>query len=387
VDRHERNDVIIGFLLVLVTMCCMFAATNSCYGQECPPPGSITCQLWPHLCEGCEEPGIDRMKPIDPSFYELPRVVGVAQSGDFEYLDENPQVTSHWTLNSFLDEIASHGIRAASLITKEVPWIDQSGAFGRDDFDVLIVRPSAIEWTYYEYACHDRWHSPFSEFPMDQWAEYLYATHGDRELIVILTEYELDWGLRGLRCGCDEQMSVERELYVRHWITLRQQQLNEVRSRYPDAKLRVMWGPTANKYPCNDECPDEDTVTLAEIIRDLPTESQPDLILMSYYCKNNDIAESIRWLARVTGYPRARIVVSELGVAQDRDQYRYLYDQTVSAWQAGSRVITWWIYKETWCGDPSTSLGLWYVKQPCQGRVEWTTPAPGYYALRDLMWR
>ena len=337
------------------------------------------CDYWCRYFDG-PRPPLLRLIPEDNRLYEMPQAVGVVQGGNFEPFNENSWITQRFTLSELFDDITGHGIRVASVHTKSIPWSDNDPAFGDARLDVLIVWPMTSAWAHEEEGCDGVNRVIFSEYPTTQWAEWFYSMYGHQDRMVILTDWELDHGLRGIGCDCEAESSNEREWYVTRLIRNRQTELEEVRARYPDARLRVLYGPTLNRLPCNDPCPD--AVTVAEIIAGLDASVQPDLVLVSFWCGDAPITDALERVRDVTGYDPRRIVVAELGRRQDRDQYAYIVSQVRAAWEFGSPISLIWHWRDTWCNE--NGRGMWEIKQPCNGRVEWGQQAPGYYAIRDL---
>lgn len=361
---------------ILSLVAAMMVAT-SVFGQEVrPAPCNYWCQQF-----GGKRPPLRRLVPQDNRFYTLPRGVGVVQGGNFEINPENNAVTQHFTLSQLLNDLTNHDIRIASVHTKTIPWLTNDPAFGDSSIDVLIVWPMSTAWAYEEAVCDGAMRTVLSEYPTGEWAEFLYSNYGYQDRVIILSDWELDHVFRGIGCDCEQQdyYTQERAFYLSRLMSTRQREVEEVRARHPSAKLRVMYGPQVNRYPCNNEC---DVMTATDVIANMPKEDQPDLILVSYWCKNDGIVDALEWVHETTGYSKQRLVVSELGRRQQNGQYEYITQQATAALQWGVNVVTVWQWRQTWCGD--NGRGMWLISQPCDGRVTWGDPAPGYYAIRDL---
>ena len=117
---------------------------------------------------------------------------------------------------------------------------------------------------------------------------------------------------------------------------------------------------------------------------------QPDLIGVSFYELDMTLTEALDWLQETTHYPRYRFYIDEIGSKKTGLQYDHIAEKVAEAWCWGIRLVNVWMWKQTWCGEvrPAGAVwnyGLWDQAQPCAGKVEFTTPRPGYWAIRDLI--
>ena len=376
---------IFSILLILLTLP-QVAQADLC--SECPAPGSYWCEYNQEACDLCWENCSDdiirrprgRVPARDPKLYELPKTVGVVQAGNHEPLDENKPVTQHFTIEELFDELVFHGISAASIYTKQIPWQFEDGqGWANPDIKVTVVRPSSKIWTYFEVGCDGVPRDVWSEYPIAQYADFLYDMYRHLDKVIIFTDWELDHMLSGVGCTGENDRSLEMALFIKIWIARQSRALKEVRARYPDSKLRILYGPTVSRFPCNNAGV---AMTVSEIVGGLLGNDRPDVILMSRWCGKIPLTPSLEWVAATTKYRPSRIIVAEIGERQENDQYNTLYDWVMEAWDFGVRTVFIWHWKQTWCG--SNGRGMWEVNEPCDGRVSWGSPTGGYYAIQDL---
>ena len=96
------------------------------------------------------------------------------------------------------------------------------------------------------------------------------------------------------------------------------------------------------------------------------------------------VVDTLNWVTEVTGYPRYRIYIDEVGERSDlqnRDQYQRIMDVVSDYWDWGGRLAFVWMWKQTWCGK---NYGLFEQEQPCDGKVVWGEPTGGYRAVTEL---
>jgi hypothetical protein len=154
-----------------------------------------------------------------------------------------------------------------------------------------------------------------------EWVElvdYLYATHGEKPLTIVLQNWEGDWQLRGLGVLWDSpptDWSVRCARYARR-MAARQAAVTRVRANHPGARLRVLHALEVNR--------------VADQWRGIPTLTEHvlpavEVDLVSYSCYDamqdgptlTRAIETIRRFARTTGPLGAGAVcLGEIGIPE-----------------------------------------------------------------------
>lgn len=373
---------------------------------KCPEPDSLTCQLWPHICEDCiETPGdppirINVFPPRDPWLlnYVLPHTIGVTQIGH-EGVPWPPS-REYFSSLELANDVANDGFGALKLWMEHMPfegmgpwcWNTYWGqevcgdynfpGVNMDEFwrntpiKTIFLRPMWYGWTRWGGVGCLEGRGPV-EVTVDFYslAKRFYDEYWDQDLTIVLTDWEQD----NMIC----------EGYIDYFInSLNQRQKGVQRARREAwlehghrPRLRVMHAVILNKHPWNTD--DYPYPMLAEMIPDLAF--PPDLLGISYWKKGVDPIEILDWYQETTGYPRSRFYIDEFG-AKISNQVQRFEDYIPKFWEWGINTVNIWLYKETMCDDNPRSL--WEQVQPCQpGNVEFLVPSDGYYKLRELMWR
>ena len=353
--------------------------------------------LSPCPCGGMAD--ITRMSPIGPTVdpwlgagnYKLPRTIAPVQLA-YELYPISPRATSHMTSYELLDEIMPQGFGGIKIWMDAIPfegmgewcWQTYYGFEHCADYSlpgvemerfwlsipegsVIVLRPQAMNWTWWD------------DGPAMALADYyaiskkLYELIGERDVTIILTDWEQDWIIdRGyqdflMRILEQRQEDVERA---------RKEAFLE-RGYRPN--LRIMHAAIVNKTPIN--APDWPHPYLADLIPGL--KRSPDLVGISYWMQGSDPVEVLEWVREATGYPKHRMYIDEFGGKEDRQAQRFS-EYIPVFWEYGIDLVCIWMYKQTWC-DEKSQLGIWRQAQPCAGKVVFTEPTDGYWILMDLL--
>jgi len=399
----------------LLLLAAAMAVTSIAYGQtlcsDCPDPASLSCQLWPAVCEQCLEdciaaPPIRRISPVNTAPYDpylvsymLPKTIGVIQLAH-EQPTGWPQNPSYMTNYQLAEEVASYGFGALKVWMESNPFegmgpwcwktywgVELCGDYNdttsemyefwaKSPIDTIFVRPQFYGWTHWGMnECIGTVGPQMALADYYGIAKRLYSEFGYRNMTVILTDWEQDWII------CDG--------YKDFLVQIINQRQSDVERARKEAflelgyrpNLRVMHAVVVNRYP--DNTTDPELPRLAEIIPTL--EHKPDLIGLSYWRKGYDPIETLDWLQETTGYPRYRIYIDELGTGNVDLQAQRYRDYVTAFWDWGVRVVNIWLWKQTWCEYGGKQYGMWYQQQPCDGKVEFLGQTPGLEVLQDLM--
>ena len=371
--------------------------------------------------------------------YVLPRLMGVTQIA-YDINWERKLPLQHWTTKELLDELDDHNIRAVHLWLAGMPfsgpwcWHDQwgnelctEGTWGEDmdavwthrGIDVFIVRFMSEAWAIREYGCNSGGTQQlitWANEPTYDIARGLFERYGWSNKTIIFTDWEQDWGISGQRCRgldddgvqeypwldaspwwstqcitnceedggldcyneCGDVLLASRAKGVGERIERRQEAIERARAEFPNANLRILHAVTVNRFPGNES---DNEWTVVEMI---PTmKRQPDMIAASWHVRNASLVAALDWIQDVTGYPRIRLMLNEIGEWKDGNQYNRIMTESTRARCWGVRSICVWLWKQSWCDD--RQYGLFYQHQPCAGKVVFDGPRPGYWALRDLI--
>jgi len=371
--------------------------------EDCPDPDSTYCQMWPDacVCTTEERPFVQMAQagpPLDPfaGGYTLPRLLAVTQVAHEDVPWRHPNLYKTTNLD-FALEAFRHGFDAIKLWIEEQPfncggpfewhtyWGQRMFTSGGDCVgedmmrfwrevpqQVVIVRPQWYAWSS-EETTDDGIKLTHCGADFYAVAKRLYETIGDRNLIVILTDWEQDhlyryYDWHTLRLIEQRQADVERA---------RREAYMERRSQ---PALRVYHAVIVNRFvPLGAE----EGTTLTEQIPAL--EHRPDFIGISYWRNGDDPTPALEWVSETTGYPARRIYIDEFGGDVGQQEHR-LGDYVPAFFDFGAKVCAIWLWKQGWC-DPEHNRGLWLHGEPCENPPTFTEPSPGYEVLRRLRWQ
>jgi len=389
-------------------------------------------------------PSVHRVVPLSPH-----ADIGVTQlSYDLNWMTLRNAVHPHamWTSLEVLDDISSHGIRSVKIWldgdpldggpwcwspaywTRDDPFSCNMGQYGFEDMnlfwshpgiDVFTVRFQSKAWSIQEYVSQRPDKPPrlggttFANEPTYWIARELLKRFGDLDKTIIFADWEQDWAIQGQGSQgtdnqgrwlypwdnadpwysdgcweeydydtCGEMVVRDRLAYVRWVIEERQRGVEMARAEFPDAILRIEHTVVLNRYPANFEESDLG-IALAEEVKTL--DPQPDTVSLSFWERTSTIVEALDYVEAVTGYPRDKIYVDELGEWKEWAQYERIHNE-------GRRAICWgvtklniWMWRQTWRGN---NHGLFYqlnADSDPNDTVIFGDPRPGYYAVQDLI--
>ena len=327
-----------------------------------PQDDSIWCQMWPDTCVNGE---FTRMQPIPP--LDVPRRVGLValtKDGGYNGLWKNPGGFSN---ADAVDELIGYGVSAVQLwpMVDAAKSDDMSAVFDMGVIDLVVIRP--MQHSFAEMDCNG---AASAAWEGDGWtfgdiANDLYELYGDRDITVILTNWEADWQLWGPSCRepnqcplgaiwpgenrnlyelCNGNYECQVEVcdlvragraeYLRKLFNERQASVMSARMAHPDAVLRVYHMVTVNHT--------EDTYQL-NVTRDVVPylDLKPDLMGLSHWDKDQGIIEALTYIRTIGGFSRRNILVAEVGGENFKDQASAALDWGVAA-------VFGWVYKDWW---------------------------------------
>lgn len=343
-----------------------------------------------------------RMTPVAPLFPRRIGVTALAKDGGDNGIWKSQ---GGWPNHAAADEVTGCGIRAIQLwpmvsLTDEPGWPpmattgepDMTRVFENPDLDLIMIRP--MQHSFSETGCDGTASATWEGGDWGEYAEQLYEKFGHLDKVVILTNWESDWQLLGPRCRelnecplggiwpgsykrqyaechgdydcqvrvCDE-VRRGRAHYLRQLFEERQIGIEAARSAHPNAELRIYHAITVNHT--------EDTIQL-NVSRDVipKLEEKPDLVGLSHWDKDQTVIEALNYIRSHTGFPRNRILITEIGAPVGDTQYREIYDRTSEALKWGVAAAFIWVWKQDWDGrdmaliasDDVPNLGLTAVR-------------------------
>jgi len=284
--------------------------------------------------------------------------------------------------------------------------------------DVIFLRPTSPMWSIPEYGCMANEAVTIADAPYYEITRKLYEEFWWRDLTVILGDWEQDWVVRGRGCknwdypfadarpwyttdcqtqcsdgggteeqcrrDCGNQILRQRAKWLSDLLEGRQEAVARARREAWiqlgfRPKLTVLHAAVVNKYPANAR---EDEAPFTKVTEIIPTlKHKPDLIGLSFWKQSEYLGETLDWIQKTTGYPKARIYLDEIGWFADDNQYDRIYNTVSRYWNWGGRLAFVWLWRQTWCGE---NRGLFEQVEPCEGKVEWGEPTGGYLAVKDL---
>lgn len=342
-------------------------------GTGCPPPGSLSCQLWPYLCEPCEPKPFNRLIPIPR--LDMPRRVGVtalADDGGYNGMWRQPDGWPNWVAT---DEAVGYGVRAIQLWPM-VPLDGEDMAWSIENpgIDTIVIRPMID--SFWDYACGG---TKAATWEGDGWlfgryAELLYERYGYLDKTIILTNWEADWQLWGASCrepdecsfggpwgwnwsgvyaacegdstceaGVCDQVRYNRALYLKGLFETRQEGVEAAAARHPEARLRVYHMVTVNHT--------HDTVQL-NVTRDvIPLlEHPPHLVGLSHWDSDQTLVDALRYIHEHTRYPYYRMVLTEIGAKVGPEQGELIEAAVHEAFRLGVVGAYVWIWRQQFDG-------------------------------------
>ncbi len=386
--------------------------------DPCPEPDSWTCQMWPYLCEDCEEERtplrrvIPTLRPVptsDPFVnYEIPRTVGVAQIAYSAAWPFNNGLLDHFTTKELLDELTFHGISAVRLWLS-VPyndgmverhdgcgntWIsttfeDMREVWGHPQINTFVVIFTDPAYANWEPGCQSVRNISWPNEPTYEIATFLYEHFGHLDKTIIIANPETDNLWRGYDCvepteayfdsfwgpdrqeecfstktleECVYELSMARFDYTRMQIEKRQIAVERARAENPDAALRIYTSMTINVF--TPERAEKGKYLGKFALRDMEFEHDPDFIGASVWDGAGiSVAEAIRQVRYYTGYPAKRIFLDQAGASEKRPgrQYPVIYARVEDAFNSGVNLALVWMWRQTWhhFNDTEDSKGLW----------------------------
>ena len=367
------------------------------------------CGYWCQMFGGARDP----IRRVEPS-YLLPKTVGVAQiaySGAwYSYQKSMPH---HLTTLELFDELAYHGIRAVRLWLT-VPYWDGikprydgcgneiTGVIFEDMrlvwehpyVDTIVLILTDAGHTSYETDCDGSGSMTWLNAPIKDFATFMFENFGDQDKTIILANTEIDNQWRGFKCTepdeinfdsfwgparqeeclaentikeCVLEMAKIRYDYAIRKVEEGQRIVEEVRDRYPNAKLRLETSMTISAF-----APTERLLGMYALsaVRDM--EYPPDRIGVSHWKGSNiTLTEAIEIVKMVSGYSIERLFVDQIGQNEKTygRQYTTITRKAHEAWDAGVTLVMVWLWRTTWPIPPEKDKGMW--SQLCIPPIPW----------------
>ncbi|MBR9703120.1 hypothetical protein GOV10_03730 [Candidatus Woesearchaeota archaeon] len=372
--------------------------------REVPPPRRI------------ENPR--RVKPTAP--IQLPKAFGavVAFSDMTDGVSDNPhlQIEPNYVSAQRMTDLGYHGIKLwprADVLSDDIRQV-----FDNPDLELIVMRP--LHGAEREEIA-DCYFLPFAYHDYGEIAEKLYENYGDRDVTVVLSNWETDNQVFGGTCNllvdceqsgskasrnkvdtypffekemsdpyslkdlevsevCEDYVLNTRIPFIKNLLEERQRGINAARARHPDAKLRVYGAVEVTTRGLGTRIPDYDWYALRNLVPDL--DPQPDVISLSYWSRHKvSIEEAIQEIKFHTGFPSNRIYIGEIGTEEKNpgDQYEVIYENFNRACSNEDVCAGFaWLWLQGW---PGKDLGLWVKDE--NGRPT-DVPKSGVQALTDL---
>ena len=336
--------------------------------SDCPDPDSLSCQLWPSVCEQCYEdcapdvPPPRRVAPIGPSRqrgvdYRLHKTIGLTalnyKDDDFPgwyetartisqldftsaqlWMDEPPYCAGHW-----VEPYPSH-----QWVTDD-PGCEAEWLIKYSGIKQIFIKPSVRSWLVNDGGCYILDTTPQS-FILNR----LYEMAWERDITVVFTRWEQDWFPEGCPYGVQHDNMDERLEWLIQYESERQRQFEQARAnmirRYPYARLNVLRAVVVNQFPGYNISEDHPTVSeaIGRMVED-PTLYEPDLVGISYWKRKLDPIPALDWVKNTTHYPKNRMFIAEFGATTDEQPERY-EDYIPVFWDWGIKTILIWLYED-----------------------------------------
>lgn len=362
-------------------------APNYSFSTTCEDRCASTCAVSPQwLCDQCiddceaslvDQPPRDsgrRLRPIGP-----PRQEGLS------YLLHRE--AGLWAIDygrkrdlGMTEIIADDGFRSVSLWTDTVPycpghhenswtWVTDEPGCEWETF-LKHTRARQIFIRFHAWRIEDGGGCRITE-EAPHWfiLNRLYEVAWNRPLKIIFTPWEQDWYATGCHpceetpwccpdggtCSPEEKRRqyMERQQRLLDFEDERQRTFNLARAgalkRYPNASLEVYRAMTLSRHPWDIEPWTEGLPSLAERIGEM--DHPPDFIGVSYWTWGMDPAVILDWYQQVTGYPRHRIFIAEIGGRMPSEQSVRLEAYVRAFWDWGIRAVNVWIYYQPGGGE------------------------------------
>jgi len=311
------------------------------------PPCDFSCQM------GWTLPApFERMTPLDPSAYYVPRSVGA--------ITVVPDMTiaplRWWSLSTgrpfgdTVESMAADGVTAVGVMMRAHPTDNRQNnedigrAFQNPDVDVIVLTP--LRWASTGPNCkNDLENIVWLNYPPELF-DMLFEAYGDQPKTIIVQTWESDHVVHGIGCreryqcvddprfrfyrdaceagtlvpygisdgqtdcaviACDMQ-KVDRAAYLVRVFDARQAAVEAARAAHPDAVLRVFHSIELNKFG------DTFLTVAADVIPKMV--HPPDLIGLSLWAGAGDVGDALDYVLEATGLPVYRIYVSEVGARE-----------------------------------------------------------------------
>jgi hypothetical protein len=370
----------------------------------------------------------------DPTIidYTLPKTVGVAQIAYSEaWKAYQKNMPHHFTTKELFDDLGYHGIRAvrlwltvpfddgirASTSGGDIVWVtttfeDMREVWEHPDVDVIMVILTDMRHTGREIDCDGKPSMTWINDPVEEFARFMFEHFSDQDKTVIIANTETDNQWRGFRCDDPEEMiwdsippadvaeclaantreecvrefSYWRMKYALRQIEKRQRIVEEVRSEYPGAALKLRTSMTVHVF--NREQAQGKYLGQFALSWVRKMTYKPDYIGISFWRgAKMTLTEAIQYVHRITHYPRNRMIIDQIG--QNEKEYGRQYSRitklTHEAWANKINLVLVWMWKTTWSVPPERNKGMWNVL--CEAPNPWCgwgEPNSGLGAIYEL---
>jgi len=371
------------------------------------------CDLWCQIL-GTPPPPFERVVPLNPRYYAVPRSVGLNVQIDTPSTNSShPRADKPWTvplwetLETVRDE---HGITAVGLLLNAHPTDNYHEnirkAFRTPGIDIVVFRPQY--WNVIENTCDDRSAYVMEPYPMTLF-EDLYTYYSKQPKHIFVTNIEADWQMHGIGCRarnecpgmgfygdacldvceagdlaeyevsagescavqCCDMEKIDRGEYLLGVFNRRQAAAEAARAAHPDAALKVWHSIEVNLYSTRDW---QFRTVLCDIIPRM--DSLPDFIGLSIYNMADDPVVALDYAMACTGLPAWRFFISEVGSKETNPG-----DQAAAIHRVVDPLFAFGVpFALVWSLEDSTSWPTDYSVID----IETGEKLSGYYAIQEL---